>query len=143
MAWEIPLDDVWFDGVKLSRSKMSSPNISLSALVDTVGHWNSYPVSDRVDHNTCVNRETHSFVVPPTSSHRSMLPSGVNYFLVRHHIVWSFRSVGDSFLSTLVISSDKLVRGTPTFVLRMWCRRTFLVRVVPDTCIAGTWGIHS
>ncbi|KAG8221443.1 aspartic peptidase domain-containing protein [Butyriboletus roseoflavus] len=35
VAWEIPLDDVWFDGVKLRRSKMSSPNITLSALIDT------------------------------------------------------------------------------------------------------------
>ncbi|KAG9309609.1 aspartic peptidase domain-containing protein [Chiua virens] len=35
VAWEIPVDDVWFDGVKLARSKMSSPSISLSALLDT------------------------------------------------------------------------------------------------------------
>ncbi|KAF8125420.1 aspartic peptidase domain-containing protein [Boletus edulis] len=35
VAWEIPLEDVWFDGVKLARSTLSSPNISLSALIDT------------------------------------------------------------------------------------------------------------
>ncbi|KAG0693293.1 aspartic peptidase domain-containing protein [Suillus ampliporus] len=35
IAWEIPVDDVFFDGVKLPRSQLSSPNISLSALVDT------------------------------------------------------------------------------------------------------------
>lgn len=30
------MDDVYFDGVKLARSTLSSPDISLSALVDTV-----------------------------------------------------------------------------------------------------------
>ncbi|KAF9223072.1 acid protease [Gyrodon lividus] len=35
IAWEIPVDDVYFDGVKLPRSQLSSPNISLSALIDT------------------------------------------------------------------------------------------------------------
>lgn len=36
LVWEIPLDDVWFNGVKLDRSKLSPANISLSALIDTV-----------------------------------------------------------------------------------------------------------
>ncbi|KIJ62345.1 hypothetical protein HYDPIDRAFT_94748 [Hydnomerulius pinastri MD-312] len=35
IAWEIPLDEVYFDGVKLPRSQLSSPAISLSALIDT------------------------------------------------------------------------------------------------------------
>ncbi|KAG1731757.1 aspartic peptidase domain-containing protein [Suillus lakei] len=35
IAWEIPVDDVFLDGVKLPRSQLSSPNISLSALIDT------------------------------------------------------------------------------------------------------------
>ncbi|KAH7925266.1 acid protease [Leucogyrophana mollusca] len=35
IAWEIPLDDVYLDGVKLPRSTLSAPSISLSALVDT------------------------------------------------------------------------------------------------------------
>ncbi|KAI0831827.1 acid protease [Trametes gibbosa] len=35
LAWEIPLDDVYLDGVKLPRSSLSSPSISLSALIDT------------------------------------------------------------------------------------------------------------
>ncbi|KAF8839048.1 acid protease [Paxillus ammoniavirescens] len=35
IAWEIPVDDVYFDGIKLPRSTLSSPNISLSALIDT------------------------------------------------------------------------------------------------------------
>ena len=34
-------------------------------------------------------------------------------------------------------------KGTPTFVLRMWCLRTFLFWEVLDTCIAGTWEIRS
>lgn len=36
LAWEIPLDDVYFDGQKLQRSTLSSSDISLSALIDTV-----------------------------------------------------------------------------------------------------------
>ena len=36
LVWEVPLDDVYFDGVKLARSSLSSSNISLSALIDTV-----------------------------------------------------------------------------------------------------------
>lgn len=36
IAWEIPLDDVYLDGQKLPRSTLSSSNISLSALIDTV-----------------------------------------------------------------------------------------------------------
>ncbi|OBZ78046.1 Cathepsin E [Grifola frondosa] len=35
LVWEIALDDVFFDGVKLSRSTISTSNITLSALVDT------------------------------------------------------------------------------------------------------------
>jgi hypothetical protein len=39
VTWEIPLDDVYFDGRKLPQSTLSSPNISLTALVDTVGRF--------------------------------------------------------------------------------------------------------
>ncbi|KAI0367305.1 acid protease [Pilatotrama ljubarskyi] len=35
LVWEVPIDDVYFDGVKLPRSALSSPSITLSALVDT------------------------------------------------------------------------------------------------------------
>ncbi|KZT71082.1 acid protease [Daedalea quercina L-15889] len=35
LVWEIEVDDVYFDDVKLPRSTLSSPAISLSALVDT------------------------------------------------------------------------------------------------------------
>ncbi|KAI9057701.1 acid protease [Trametes sanguinea] len=35
LAWEVPIDEVYFDGVKLPRSTMSPSSISLSALVDT------------------------------------------------------------------------------------------------------------
>ncbi|EDR10123.1 uncharacterized protein LACBIDRAFT_318129 [Laccaria bicolor S238N-H82] len=35
LTWEIPLDDVYLDGVKLPRSTLSSPFITLSALVDS------------------------------------------------------------------------------------------------------------
>ncbi|KAI0354103.1 acid protease [Trametes cingulata] len=35
LAWEIPIEDVYFDGIKLPRSTLSSPSITLSALVDT------------------------------------------------------------------------------------------------------------
>ncbi|KAH7890581.1 aspartic peptidase domain-containing protein [Phlebopus sp. FC_14] len=35
IAWEIPVDDVYFDGIKLPRSRLSPPTISLSALIDT------------------------------------------------------------------------------------------------------------
>ncbi|KAI0266450.1 aspartic peptidase domain-containing protein [Gloeopeniophorella convolvens] len=35
LTWEIPLDDVYFDGQKLSRSNLSAPNITLTALLDT------------------------------------------------------------------------------------------------------------
>lgn len=36
LVWEIAIDDVFFDGVKLPRSTLSPSTISLSALVDTV-----------------------------------------------------------------------------------------------------------
>ncbi|KAK7062691.1 hypothetical protein VNI00_000179 [Paramarasmius palmivorus] len=36
IAWEIPIDDVYFDGEKLPRSTLAAPDISLSALIDTV-----------------------------------------------------------------------------------------------------------
>ena len=36
LVWEIPVDDVYLDGVKLPRSTLSPPSISLSALIDTV-----------------------------------------------------------------------------------------------------------
>ncbi|ETW75583.1 aspartic peptidase [Heterobasidion irregulare TC 32-1] len=35
LAWEIPIDDVYFDGQKLPKSNLTSSKISLSALVDT------------------------------------------------------------------------------------------------------------
>ncbi|KAI0794938.1 aspartic peptidase domain-containing protein [Abortiporus biennis] len=35
LVWEIPIDDVYFDGTKLPRSSLSDPSISLSSLVDT------------------------------------------------------------------------------------------------------------
>jgi phytepsin len=38
LAWEVPLDDVYLDGQKLPRSTLSPSDISLTALVDTVGH---------------------------------------------------------------------------------------------------------
>lgn len=37
MTWEVFMDDVYFDGLKLPRSALPSPNIQLSALIDTVG----------------------------------------------------------------------------------------------------------
>jgi hypothetical protein len=42
LTWEIPLDDVYFDGNKLPRSTLSPSNISLSALVDTVSYPNNH-----------------------------------------------------------------------------------------------------
>ena len=36
MTWEISIDDVYLDGERLPRSKLSSPELRLSALVDTV-----------------------------------------------------------------------------------------------------------
>ncbi|PCH37131.1 acid protease [Wolfiporia cocos MD-104 SS10] len=35
LVWEIPVDDVYFDGVQLPRSVLVSPAISVSALMDT------------------------------------------------------------------------------------------------------------
>jgi len=42
MTWDVPIDDVLLDGQKLPRSTLSSPNISLSALIDTVGRSSLY-----------------------------------------------------------------------------------------------------
>jgi hypothetical protein len=36
VQWEVPIDDVYFDGQKLPRSNLSSASISLTARVDTV-----------------------------------------------------------------------------------------------------------
>ncbi|KZT06710.1 acid protease [Laetiporus sulphureus 93-53] len=35
LVWEVPVDDVYFDDVKLPQSALASPAISLSALIDT------------------------------------------------------------------------------------------------------------
>ena len=35
LTWEIPIDDVFFNGQRLPRSALGPPNVSLSALVDT------------------------------------------------------------------------------------------------------------
>lgn len=35
LVWEIAIDDVYLDGQKLPRSTLSSPSITLSALIDT------------------------------------------------------------------------------------------------------------
>ncbi|KAI0329324.1 acid protease [Cubamyces sp. BRFM 1775] len=35
LVWEVPIDEVYFDGVKLPRSTLSPPSVGLSALVDT------------------------------------------------------------------------------------------------------------
>ena len=43
LAWEVALDDVYLDGVKLPRSTLSSSSISLSALIDTVSPLPSSP----------------------------------------------------------------------------------------------------
>jgi phytepsin len=45
VTWEIPLDDVYFDGQKLPRSSLSPSGISLSALIDTVSRYGK-PSSD-------------------------------------------------------------------------------------------------
>lgn len=44
LVWEIPVDDVFFNDVRLDRSKLAPPNISLSALVDTVRIFLSSPI---------------------------------------------------------------------------------------------------
>ena len=36
LVWEVPIDDVYFDGAKLPRSTLSPPSLPLSALIDTV-----------------------------------------------------------------------------------------------------------
>ena len=43
LVWEIPVDDVFFNDVKLDRSKLAPPDVSLSALVDTVRLFLSSP----------------------------------------------------------------------------------------------------
>ncbi|KAH9991950.1 aspartic peptidase domain-containing protein [Russula compacta] len=35
ITWEVAIDDVYFDGRKLSRSALAAPNITLTALLDT------------------------------------------------------------------------------------------------------------
>lgn len=36
IAWEVVIDEVYFDGEKLPRSTLTPPSISISALIDTV-----------------------------------------------------------------------------------------------------------
>ena len=50
IAWEVMIDDVYFNGERLPRSNLSSSSIALSALMDTVCffflvHLNYFPVS--------------------------------------------------------------------------------------------------
>ena len=45
LTWEVFLDDVFLDGVRLPRSQLSAPDIPLSALIDTVRLICLYPVS--------------------------------------------------------------------------------------------------
>ena len=44
LTWEIPLDDVYFDGQKLPRSTLSPSDVSLTALVDTVSYPRARPL---------------------------------------------------------------------------------------------------
>ncbi|KAH9923808.1 aspartic peptidase domain-containing protein [Fomitopsis serialis] len=49
LVWEVAVDDVYFNGVKLPRSMLASPAVSLSALVDTGNSLIRGP-RDVVDH---------------------------------------------------------------------------------------------
>ena len=42
-TWDVFLDDVFLDGVRLPRSQLSTPDIQLSALIDTVRFIYLYP----------------------------------------------------------------------------------------------------
>jgi hypothetical protein len=63
-TWEVFLDDVFLDGVRLPRSQLSTPDIQLSALIDTVRFIYLYPVSWLL---LITIRETHLSVDPLTS----------------------------------------------------------------------------
>jgi hypothetical protein len=64
LQWEVPIDDVYFDGQKLPRSNLSSASISLTALVDTVSFFLSHlfestvtsPAGQLVDSWACRRR---------------------------------------------------------------------------------------
>ncbi|KAJ3001261.1 hypothetical protein NUW54_g6544 [Trametes sanguinea] len=60
LAWEVPIDEVYFDGVKLPRSTMSPSSISLSALVDTVSLPPAVITGELRDSQICSCRATHS-----------------------------------------------------------------------------------
>lgn len=69
------MDDVYFDGVKLARSTLSSSDISLSALVDTVS-TDSHRTLENIPYGYL--RGIRSSAAPETSSnmswHRSVGP---------------------------------------------------------------------
>lgn len=66
IAWEVPVDDVYYDGQKLPRSSLSPSSISLSALIDTVSMSSPIPsfVTDSMP------REILSFAGQRMSSNR-------------------------------------------------------------------------
>lgn len=70
LTWEVFLDDVYLDGQRLPPSQLSTPEIQLSALIDTVRILCIlYPVSLVL---LIINRVTHLSADPLMSSTLSL-----------------------------------------------------------------------
>lgn len=71
LVWEIPIEDVYFDGTKLPRSTLSASTISLSGVLDTVSPL-TYGLPNTNEAPSHMNtRATPSSAGPKTSSHTS------------------------------------------------------------------------
>lgn len=121
LVWEIPLDDVYFDGVKLPRSTLSPSSISLSALVDTVGVLLPFQLADTQRSLTTVDdwprRATHSSADLWTSLRTSSLWSE-RILIAQSRTTCRSRLGACSSLLTRAISRTRLrssrVLSTPT-----------------------------
>ena len=66
LTWEVPLNDVYLDSVKLPKSTLSSPFISLSTLINNVSPLPS-PPTPLTPPLSLAYRVTQFSTVPPTS----------------------------------------------------------------------------
>ena len=138
ISWEIPLDDVYFDGQKLPRSNLSS-NISLSALIDTVSH---VPKPLLQKYSPLHFRATLSSAVLPTLFSLSRIPLAVmETFLARTHTVSLFKLVARCFrliLATLLHRPSKTRWMCACLTSR---RRILLKWEEVGISIVGVWEI--
>ena len=138
IAWEVMIDDVYFNGERLPRSNISFPFIQLSALIDTVSFFNPY-----FYHLThCIPslfRAAHSSEVQTMLSNTSSIYSEMD---VDTHVLILTAShsplVANYFLSILGILQLRLYLIPSKLVPRVLLRR--ILHLWVGISFVGVWG---